>query len=217
MQQALQTVYGYNAGGFGSSQPVVDEKFFGKLTWQINDKHRFVFIGQSTAGSTFNQPASNNTTLGLDSTTYLFTQPLESYSGYLYSATGRRTSRRRSPTPTATTDGITDNIGAPFPNFQDLPERRRGQRAPIHPRGSGHLAPGEQPADDQPTCSASRATTRCRAHTRSPPVTSAISSMSSTCSCRMRSGTYQFTSIANLQNRRRDPVHLRQRGVQQLQ
>lgn len=117
VQNALRTRYGYNAGGFGITSPIQSEKWFGKLTWQINDQHRFAFIAQNTNDSNFNQPASSNTTLGLDSTTYLFEQPLATYSGYLYSNWTPNLSTEISYTY-RTTDGITNNTGAPFPNFQ---------------------------------------------------------------------------------------------------
>ena len=117
VQQILQSVYGYDAGGYGTVSPIQSEKFFGKLTWQLNDKHRLVFIGQSTNDSNFNQPASSTTSLGLSSSTYLFQQPLLSFSGYLYSNWTPNFSTEISYTNRAT-DGITSNLGAPFPNFQ---------------------------------------------------------------------------------------------------
>ncbi len=117
--QTLQSVYGYNAGGVATPAPVESEKYFGKLTWQINDKHRFVFIAQSTDDTTFNQ-FSSATTLALGSTPYIFEQPLEAYSGYLYSNWTPNFSTEVSYTHRET-DGITNNLGAPFPNFTISP------------------------------------------------------------------------------------------------
>ncbi len=80
----LQSRYGVAAGTIGLTSPVADEKYFGKLTFQLNDKHRLVFEAQSTEGSTFSS-GSSSTALALSSNTYTLTQPLLSYSGYIYS------------------------------------------------------------------------------------------------------------------------------------
>ena len=114
--QILQSVYGYNAGGIANPAPIQSEKYFGKLTWQINDKHRFVFEVQNDDDTTFNQ-FSSSTVLALGSTPYVFEQPLESYSGYLYSNWTPNFSTEISYTHRET-DGLTNNLGAPFPNFQ---------------------------------------------------------------------------------------------------
>ena len=85
IQSILNTVYNYNPGNFGISQPIQDEKYFGKLTWNITSKQRFVFEAQSDVGTVFNQPDSSGTRLGLSSSTYLFSQPLLAFTGFLYS------------------------------------------------------------------------------------------------------------------------------------
>ena len=132
VQQILQSVYGYNAGTFGTVSPIESEKFFGKFTWQINNDHRFVFIGQSTEDSNFNQPASSTTSLGLSSTTYLFNQPLLSFSGYLYSNWTPNFSTEVSYTH-RDTDGVTENVGAAFPNFVISPNGLVGATTGTNP------------------------------------------------------------------------------------
>ena len=84
IQSILQSRYGFNPGAYGVSQPLVDEKFFGKLTYQINDQHRLVFEAQSTDGQSYTS-GSGTTTVALASNGYVLDQALTSYSGYLYS------------------------------------------------------------------------------------------------------------------------------------
>ena len=132
VQSILQSVYGYNAGGFGTTSPIESEKFFGKFTWQINNDHRFVFIGQSTEDSNFQQPASSTTSLGLSSTAYLFNQPLLSFSGFLYSNWTPNFSTEVSYTH-RDTDGVTDNLGGPFPNFVISPNGVAGAATGTNP------------------------------------------------------------------------------------
>ena len=83
-----------------------------------------MFIGQSTEDSNFNQPASSATSLGLSSTAYLFNQPLLSFSGFLYSNWTPNFSTEVSYTH-RDTDGVTDNLGSPFPNFVISPNGAR--------------------------------------------------------------------------------------------
>lgn len=120
IQDILKSVYSYDAGAFGVAQATEDEKIFGKLTWLINDKHRFVFEAQQTTGSTFNNPGSSVTarTLGLFSNTYNFVQPLEAYTGFLYSNWTPNFSTELSYTY-RTVGGVTANNGqTPFARFR---------------------------------------------------------------------------------------------------
>ena len=50
--------YGYVAGGLPTSKPVEDEKFFAKLDWNINDRHRAAFTYTYNDG--FNYSPSDN-------------------------------------------------------------------------------------------------------------------------------------------------------------
>ena len=84
IQSILQSRYGFNPGNYGVSLPITDEKYFGKLTWQINDQHRLVFEAQSTDGQSYTS-GSSSTVVALASNGYTLDQPLTSYSGYLYS------------------------------------------------------------------------------------------------------------------------------------
>lgn len=120
IQNILKSTYNYDAGTFGTAQATEDEKIFGKLTWLINDKHRFVFEAQQTTGSTFSNPGSSvaGRTLGLFSNSYLFVQPLEAYTGFLYSNWTPNFSTELSYTY-RTVGGITSNNGAtPFARFR---------------------------------------------------------------------------------------------------
>ena len=84
IQSILQSRYGFNPGNYGFIQPIVDEKYFGKLTYQINDQHRLVFEAQSTDGQSYTS-GSGTTSVALSSNGYVLDQALISYSGYLYS------------------------------------------------------------------------------------------------------------------------------------
>ncbi len=84
IQSILQSRYGFNPGTYGVSLPVTDVKYFGKLTWQINDQHRLVFEAQSTDGQSYTS-GSGTTSVALSSNGYTLDQPLVSYTGYLYS------------------------------------------------------------------------------------------------------------------------------------
>ena len=84
IQSVLQSRYGFNPGNYGFVQPIIDEKFFGKLTYQINDQQRLVFEAQSTDGQSYTS-GSGTTTVALSSNGYVLDQALLSYSGYLYS------------------------------------------------------------------------------------------------------------------------------------
>ncbi len=116
VRDILRSVYNYDAGSYGASAPITSEKYFGKLTWQINNQHRFVFEVQNDDDTQFSQ-FSSTTVLALDSTPYILEQPFESYSGYLYSNWTPNLSTEISYTHRDTAN-LTNNLGAPFPNFQ---------------------------------------------------------------------------------------------------
>jgi hypothetical protein len=120
IQGILQSVYSYNTGTYGVAQATEDTKKFAKLTWQITDKHRAVLEAQKTEGSTFNNPGSSvaGRTLGLFSNSYNFVQPLEAYTGFLYSNWTPNLSTELSYTHRKV-GGLTSNNGAtPFARFR---------------------------------------------------------------------------------------------------
>ena len=85
----LQSKYGFDPLGVTvtSPLPVTDQKFFGKLTWQINDKQRLVFEVQDEVGVTVNTNDQSTTArnLSYQSDWYNFDQNIRSYVGTLYS------------------------------------------------------------------------------------------------------------------------------------
>ena len=67
--------------------PIDDQKFFGKLTWRINNQHRLVFSVQDEVGSTVltNDQSTTLRNLSFLSDWYSFDQSVRTYTGILYS------------------------------------------------------------------------------------------------------------------------------------
>ena len=85
----LQSKYGFNPLGttITSPLPITDTKFFGKLTWKINNQQRLVFEIQDEVGVTVNTNDQSTTSrnLSYQSDWYNFDQNIRSYIGTLYS------------------------------------------------------------------------------------------------------------------------------------
>ncbi len=85
-----QSVYGYDAQDWRADEILVeDEKWFGKLDWNINDRHRAVVSYQQTEGGDF-RLGGNATTgaypaLALVSSAYVLNNNLVTYKGQLFS------------------------------------------------------------------------------------------------------------------------------------
>lgn len=82
------TGYGYNPLGYSASfLPIEDEKIFGKLTWQVTDRQRLVFVAQTEHGTQVNSNDDSVTgrNLSLLSDWYNYNQNLDVYTGTLYS------------------------------------------------------------------------------------------------------------------------------------
>lgn len=77
--------YGYVAGGLPSSLAVEDEKFFGKLDWNINDNHRAEFTYTYNDG--FNYSGSDYSSSQIPDGNHYYERgaKLNSYTGALYS------------------------------------------------------------------------------------------------------------------------------------
>ena len=77
--------YGYVAGGLPSSLAVEDEKFFGKLDWNINDNHRAEFTYTYNDG--FNYSGSDYSSSQLPDGNHYYERgaKLENYTGAVYS------------------------------------------------------------------------------------------------------------------------------------
>lgn len=85
-----QSVYGYDAMDWRADEILVeDEKFFGKLDWNINDRHRAVVSYQQTEGGDFRLAGSATAgaypALGLLSSAYTVNNNLVTYKGQLFS------------------------------------------------------------------------------------------------------------------------------------
>jgi outer membrane receptor for ferrienterochelin and colicin len=79
------TQYGYVAGGLPTSKPVEDEKFFAKLDWNINDRHRAAFTYTYNDG--FNFSPSDNSATQISDGNHYYERGAEAnaYTGAIYS------------------------------------------------------------------------------------------------------------------------------------
>jgi hypothetical protein len=90
VRQIAQTVYGFDPLGAVASELLTeDEKYFGKLDWNINDRHRAVVSYQQTEGSTLSLNGTSTSTstpsVGLLSQAYLLESNLTAYKAQLFS------------------------------------------------------------------------------------------------------------------------------------
>ena len=90
VRAAVQTAYGYDPLDWQAAALTVnDEKWFGKIDWNINDRHRAVFSYQNTESGDFRVGSSSTSAttpiLALLSSGYLYTQTLESYKAQVFS------------------------------------------------------------------------------------------------------------------------------------
>jgi outer membrane receptor for ferrienterochelin and colicin len=90
IRQITQTVYGYDPlDALADEILISDEKFFGKIDWNINDRHRANFSYQQTDNGDFRPaPSSTSTTtptVALLSSAYTLTTKLKVYKAQLFS------------------------------------------------------------------------------------------------------------------------------------
>lgn len=90
VREISQRVYGYDAMDWRADElPVNDEKYFAKLDWNINDRHRAVVSYQQSEGSdlTLNgtTTSGNNISVGLLSSAYSLDTSLKVYKAQLFS------------------------------------------------------------------------------------------------------------------------------------
>lgn len=83
--QIAEDQYGYVAGGLPSSKAVEDEKFFAKIDWNINDRHRAAFTYTYNDG--FNFSPSDNSSSQISDGNHYYERGAEAqaYTGALYS------------------------------------------------------------------------------------------------------------------------------------
>jgi outer membrane receptor for ferrienterochelin and colicin len=77
--------YGYVAGGLPTSLAVEDEKFFGKLDWNINDNNRAEFTYTYNDGANYSPSDSGSNRIADGNHYYERGAKLENYTGALYS------------------------------------------------------------------------------------------------------------------------------------
>ena len=129
IREIARTVYGYEAMDWRQDQLLVeDEKWFGKLDWNISDRHRAVLSYQQTQGGDFrlgpNATGGNYPALALLSSSYIVNSNLTSYKGQLFSdwtdTFSTEFSFARKETETITTNPGGDNF-ASFQVYLDDP------------------------------------------------------------------------------------------------
>ena len=77
--------YGYTAGGLPTSLAVEDEKFFGKLDWNINDDHRAEFTYTYNDGANYSPSDSGSNRIADGNHYYERGAKLQNYTAALYS------------------------------------------------------------------------------------------------------------------------------------
>lgn len=90
VRNIAKSIYGYDPLDWSANALTVqDEKYFGKIDWNINDQHRAVFSYQQTKGSDLrlNNTVTNgvNVSVGLLSSAYQIDQNLTAYKAQLFS------------------------------------------------------------------------------------------------------------------------------------
>ena len=90
VRSIVENVYGYDPLDWAADELVVeDEKWFGKIDWNINDRHRAVFSYQQTQGGDLrlNGSSTSNSfpSVGLLSQAYIYEANLATYKAQLFS------------------------------------------------------------------------------------------------------------------------------------
>lgn len=90
VRRIMRDVYGYDPQDWRADELTVeDEKYFGKLDWNINDRHRAVASYQRTEGGDLRLSGtstnSSNPSVGLLSSSYTVVSTLETYKAQLFS------------------------------------------------------------------------------------------------------------------------------------
>jgi len=139
-----QRVYGYDPGlAVAGAFPVSDEKWLGKIDWNITDNHRASFTYQNTKGNSLNGSVSstfaqgNSVTqprIGLSSHQYNKTEELTAYNVQLNSdwtddfSTELRYSNKETDTTQIPLGGL--SVGEVTVNVSDLPGVQAGAGTP---------------------------------------------------------------------------------------
>jgi len=143
-QAATKTLYGYDPGTYLSGAfPVKDEKWLGKVDWNITDDHRASFTYQNTKGNSLNGSVTQSTAgansvtqprLGLESDQYNKIEELISYSAQVNSqwtqnfSTELRWSKKETDTQQLPLGGL--SVGQVIVNVADQPGVAAGAGAP---------------------------------------------------------------------------------------
>lgn len=143
-QAAVNSIYGYEPGSYlTGSFPVEDEKWLGKVDWNITDDHRLTLTYQNTLGNSLNGSTSstfangNSTTqprVGLESAQYNKIEELTAYSVQLNSnwtdsfSTELRYSSKETDTQQNPLSGL--SVGQITVNVADLAGVQAGSGTP---------------------------------------------------------------------------------------
>jgi len=90
VRQIAQSVYGYDAMDWRADElKIEDEKYFAKIDWNINDRHRAAVSYQQTEGGDLRLAGSSTSTtypaIGLLSSAYVYNTNLKNYRAQLFS------------------------------------------------------------------------------------------------------------------------------------
>ncbi|QJR81568.1 TonB-dependent receptor plug domain-containing protein [Alteromonas pelagimontana] len=85
VRDVAQSKYGIDIGGWDASPEEQDEKWLGKIDWNINDDHRASLTYQKVEGNSLRSLTSGEGTLVTSTGWYDYQQNMESYSFQLYS------------------------------------------------------------------------------------------------------------------------------------
>lgn len=143
-REATKARYGYDPMSYvGAAPPVQDEKWIGKIDWNITDKHRLALTYQETQGTSFNGNTGQITVggdsltqprVGLESSQYTKDERLTTYSGQLNSqwtqdfSTELRVSYKETETTQIPLGGL--SVGQVTVNVADLPGVTTGSGTP---------------------------------------------------------------------------------------
>lgn len=142
VRSIVESVYGYDPLDWAADEITVqDEKWFAKLDWNINDRHRAVVSYQQTQGGTLSLNGSSTSStfpsVGLLSQAYMYNQNLTAYKAQLFSDWSDRLSTELSISRKEVENVSSPLAGSEFAAFQVYLDDPTGP----NPRRSIRLGP----------------------------------------------------------------------------